>query len=158
MAFAWQRQSAGPFRLLSLAAPAARPGGVDSLVNVAHQVLYAAFRYGWSETTVGLTLAFVGLCAALVWLGRRAVTPGSAHGAQAIAGMCAAVRYDDLLGPAAVVPAGVPVGVGGLVGPTVMDRMSRRVSPSEQGQPPTAPRAASPGWSVPAFSPRPSPI
>ena len=29
-------------------------------------VLYAAYRYGWGETTVGLTLAFVGVCTALV--------------------------------------------------------------------------------------------
>ena len=52
-------------QLLGLAA-------VDFIVNVAHQVLpsvfvlYAAYRYGWGETTVGLTLAFVGVCSALV--------------------------------------------------------------------------------------------
>ena len=44
-------------------------------------MLYAAYRYGWGETTVGLTLAFVGVCSAVVqgaarragpaWLGSR---------------------------------------------------------------------------------------
>src|SRR4029077_20252408 len=73
MAFAWQRADPlGSFRLLSAQRQLLGLAAVDFLVNVAHQVLpsvfvlYAAFRYGWTETTVGLTLAFVGLCAALV--------------------------------------------------------------------------------------------
>ena len=29
-------------------------------------VLYAAYRYGWNEATVGLTLAFVGVSSGIV--------------------------------------------------------------------------------------------
>ena len=118
---------------------------VDFIVNVAHQVLpsvfvlYAAFRYGWDETAVGLTLAFVGVCSALVqglivgpataWLGSRgALIAGMLCGCfgMVIYGVAPSGRWFLL---------GVPVmALWGLVGPTVMDMMSRKVSPSEQGQ------------------------
>ena len=146
MAFAWQRANPlGSFRLLSSQRQLLGLAAVDFLVNVAHQVLpsvfvlYAAFRYGWTETTVGLTLAFVGLCAALVqglvvgpataWLGSRRVL---------IAGMLCGGLGMTIYGLAPSGPwflLGVPVmALWGVVGPTVMDLMSREVGPSEQGQ------------------------
>ena len=88
MAFAWARANPlGSLRLLGSHRQLLGMAAVDFIVNVAHQVLpsvfvlYAAFRYGWDETAVGLTLAFVGVCSALVqglivgpataWLGSR---------------------------------------------------------------------------------------
>ncbi len=73
MAFAWKR--ANPIGSLKLLLSHKRLTGlavVDFVANVAHQVLpsvfvlYAAYRYGWGETAVGLTLAFVGVCSAIV--------------------------------------------------------------------------------------------
>ena len=73
MAFAWRRANpVGSLRLLRSHRQLLGLAAVDFIVNVAHQVLpavfvlYAAYRYGWGETTVGLTLAFVGVCSALV--------------------------------------------------------------------------------------------
>jgi DHA1 family tetracycline resistance protein-like MFS transporter len=146
MAFAWKRANpVGSLNLLRSQRPLLGLAAVDFIVNVAHQVLpsvfvlYAGHRYGWSETTVGLTLAFVGFCAALVQglvvgpaverLGtRRALIAGL------LSGSLGMVIY-------AVAPTGpwfwlgVPVmALWGVVGPSVQDMMTRQVSPSEQGQ------------------------
>jgi DHA1 family tetracycline resistance protein-like MFS transporter len=146
MAFAWARANPlGALRLLGSHRQLLGMAVVDFIVNVAHQVLpsvfvlYAAFRYGWDETAVGLTLAFVGICSALVqglvvgpataWLGSRGAL---------IAGMLCGCFGMVIYGLAPSGPwflLGVPVmALWGLVGPTVMDMMSRKVSPSEQGQ------------------------
>ena len=73
MAFAWKRANPiGSLRLLLSHRQLTGLAVVDFLANVAHQVLpsvfvlYAAYRYGWGETAVGLTLAFVGVCSAIV--------------------------------------------------------------------------------------------
>ncbi len=146
MALAWKRANpVGALRMLSLDRQMLGIAIVDFLVNVAHQVLssvfvlYAAFRYGWDQTTVGLTLAFVGLCSALVqgllvgparaWLGpRRALIAGMLLGGlgMVIYGVAPSGAWFLL---------GVPVmALWGIVGPTILDMMSRKVGPSEQGQ------------------------
>ena len=73
MAFAWKRANpVGSFRLLATHRELLGLAAVNFLGQVAHQVLpavfvlYAAYRYGWGETNVGLTLAFVGVCSAVV--------------------------------------------------------------------------------------------
>lgn len=73
MAFSWKRANPiGSLRLLLSQRPLIGLAAVDFVANVAHQVLpsvfvlYAAYRYGWGETAVGLTLAFVGVCSAVV--------------------------------------------------------------------------------------------
>ncbi|MEA2811791.1 MAG: transporter, family, tetracycline resistance protein, partial [Rhodospirillaceae bacterium] len=88
MAFEWKRANpVGSLNLLRSQRQLLGLATIDFIVNVAHQVLpsvfvlYAAYRYGWDETTVGLTLAFVGICSAIVqglivgpavtWLGPR---------------------------------------------------------------------------------------
>ena len=102
-------------------------------------VLYMGYRYGWNELQVGLVLAGVGLCSVGVQgflikpvvrrVGeRRAVALGLSFG---IAGFAlyglAAVPWVFLLG--------VPVmALWGFTGPSIQSLMSRRVSPSEQGQ------------------------
>ena len=146
MAFAWKR--ANPVSSLNLLRSHRQLLGlaaVDFLASVAHQVLpsvfvlYAAYRYGWSETIVGLTLAFVGVCTMVVQglligpivgrLGaRNALIAGLLTGGlgMAIYGLAPSGPWFWL---------GVPVmALWGLAGPAIQDMMSRRVSPSEQGQ------------------------
>src|SRR5258707_12500422 len=73
MAFEWKRANpVGSLNLLRSQRQLLGLATIDFIVNLAHQVLpsvfvlYAAYRYGWGETMVGLTLAFVGICSALV--------------------------------------------------------------------------------------------
>ncbi|WP_295136317.1 TCR/Tet family MFS transporter [uncultured Reyranella sp.] len=146
MEFSWKRaNSVGSLKLLASHRQLLGLAAVDFLGNFAHQVLpavfvlYAGHRYGWGETTVGLTLAFVGICTAFVQGGligpivsrlgaRRALIVGLLAGA---AGMA-------IYGLAATGPwfwAGVPVmAFWGIAGPALQDMMTRRVSGSEQGQ------------------------
>ena len=73
MAFAWTRANPlGSLKLLASHRQLAGLAAIEFVVETAHQVLpsvfvlYAAYRYGWSETMVGLTLAFVGIGSAAV--------------------------------------------------------------------------------------------
>ncbi len=146
MAFAWKRANpVGSLNLLRSQRQLLGLAAVDFLASVAHQVLpsvfvlYAAYRYGWSETIVGLTLAFVGVCTMVVQglligpivgrLGaRNALIAGLLTGGvgMAIYGLAPSGPWFWL---------GVPVmALWGLAGPAIQDMMSRRVSPSEQGQ------------------------
>lgn len=146
MEFSWKRANpVGSLKLLASHRQLLGLAAVDFLGNFAHQVLpavfvlYAGHRYGWGETTVGLTLAFVGICTSFVQGGligpivsrlgaRRALIVGLLAGA---AGMA-------IYGLAATGPwfwAGVPVmAFWGIAGPALQDMMTRRVSGSEQGQ------------------------
>jgi MFS transporter, DHA1 family, tetracycline resistance protein len=146
MAFDWKRANPiGAFRLLAAHRELLGLALSNFFGQVAHQVLpavfvlYAGYRYGWSETDVGLTLAFVGVCSAVVQgvlvgpvvarLGeRRTLLVGLFFAA---AGMAA---YG--LAPTGLLfLIGVPVmSLWGLAGPSTLGLMSRLVSPSEQGQ------------------------
>jgi len=102
-------------------------------------VLSFAYRYDWGETNVGLTLAFVGVCSAVVQgalvgpvvarLGERAtLLLGLLCGALGMA-----IYGLSPTGPLFLL--GVPtMALWGLSGPAIMGLMSRLVSPSEQGQ------------------------
>ena len=102
-------------------------------------VLYASFRYGWDEKTVGLTLAGVGVCFAFVQAGLTG--PFVARFGERVA------LFTGLVGGTAgfviygLAPTGTWFWVGipvmslwGLAGPSIQGMMSRRVSASEQGQ------------------------
>ncbi|MBM3650535.1 MAG: TCR/Tet family MFS transporter, partial [Alphaproteobacteria bacterium] len=146
MAFDWKRANPiGALKLLLSHRQLTGLAAIDFIVNVAHQVLpsvfvlYVAYRYGWNETTVGLALAFVGISAAVVQgvlvgpavakLGtRRAMIGGLLFGGLGM------VIY-GLAPTGAWFLIGVPVmAKWGVVGPSIQDMMSRRVSASEQGQ------------------------
>jgi len=146
MAFDWKRANPiGALKLLLSHRQLTGLAAIDFIVNVAHQVLpsvfvlYVAYRYGWNETTVGLALAFVGISAAVVQgvlvgpavakLGtRRAMIGGLLFGGLGM------VIY-GLAPTGAWFLIGVPVmALWGVVGPSIQDMMSRRVSASEQGQ------------------------
>jgi DHA1 family tetracycline resistance protein-like MFS transporter len=102
-------------------------------------VLYATYRYGWSTTTVGATLALVGLCSMVVQgaaIGpivrrfgeRRALLLGLA---------CGAVGF-FIFGAAptgALFWLGIPVmALWGVAGAATQALMTRLVAPDQQGQ------------------------
>ena len=144
--FSWARANPlGSLRLLRSHPELFGLAGVTFIYYVAHEVLpstfvlYTTYRYGWDTRTVGLTLALVGVCTAIVSGGlvgpivarigeRRAALTGLAFGsiAFAIYGLAPSGR---------IFLAGIPVmAFWGLYGPSAQGIMSRRVSPSEQGQ------------------------
>jgi DHA1 family tetracycline resistance protein-like MFS transporter len=102
-------------------------------------VLYAAYRYGWGATTVGLTLTFVGICSAVVQgllvgpiVGR--IRPRCVLFAGLVMGGLGMAIYG--LAPSGTwFLAGAPImALRGISGPAAMNMMSRRVSAYEQGQ------------------------
>ena len=118
--------------------------GVQVLNTIAHFslpsvfVLYASYRYGWTTRDVGLTLALVGVCTAVIqgavvgpavrWLGeRRAVLVGLTCSVLAYAFYGAAPSGVLFL-------AGIPFGaVAGLYGGAIQSLLTQRVGPSDQG-------------------------
>jgi DHA1 family tetracycline resistance protein-like MFS transporter len=118
---------------------------VNFLGFVAHEVLpsvfvlYAGYRYHWEQRDIGITLATVGICSAVVqslvirpavrWLGdRRALLLGLVFGGAGFA-------IFGLAPTGLLFWTGVPVmALWGLAGPTAQGLMSRRVSDSEQGR------------------------
>lgn len=144
--FSWSRANPlGSLRLLRSHSELFGLAGVTFLYYVAHEVLpstfvlYTGYRYGWDTGTVGLTLALVGICTAIVSGGlvgpivahigeRRAALTGLTFGAVAFAIYGLAPRGTLFL-------AGVPVmAIWGLYGPSAQGLMTRRVTISEQGQ------------------------
>lgn len=146
MAFAWKRANPmGSLRLLASHTQLLGLSAVNFLGGLAHQVLptvfvlYAGYRYGWKEETVGLTLALVGICSAIVQ--GALVGPAVARLGERrtlIAGLvCGAVgmAIHGLAPTGMLFWAGVPVmALWGLSGPAALGLMSRLVGPSEQGQ------------------------
>ena len=119
--------------------------GSNFLNFLAHEVLpsvfvlYAIYRYGWSEVTIGLTLAAVGLCAAVVQAGL--VRPVVArYGERPVllfglfCGACGFTAY-GLATSGEIFWLGIPImAIWGLTGPVAQSLMTRHVSPVEQGQ------------------------
>jgi DHA1 family tetracycline resistance protein-like MFS transporter len=144
--FSWARANPlGSLRLLRSHPELFGLASVTFLYYVAHEVLpstfvlYTSYRYGWNTGTVGLTLALVGVCTAVVSGGlvgpivarigeRRAALTGLTFGAIAFAIYGLAPRGTLFV-------AGVPVmAIWGLFGPSAQGLMTRRVATSEQGQ------------------------
>ena len=112
---------------------------------VAHQVLtsvwvlYADFRYRWSDRAVGLSLAAVGICSAVV--GAILLKPTLKRMGERTA-MLVGLTFGAIgfalfgLAPTGVLFASaIPVmSLWGLAGPTAQNSMTRRVGPAEQGQ------------------------
>jgi len=145
-AFEWRRANPlGSLKLLRSRAGLMRLAAMAFLGNLAHAVLpsvfvlYAGFRYGWQERTVGLSLALVGVSSAVVQgalvgplvsrLGeRRTLLTGLAFG---VAGFLVYA----IAPTGAVFLAAIPlVALWGLSGPAAQGLMTRLVDPRQQGE------------------------
>jgi DHA1 family tetracycline resistance protein-like MFS transporter len=144
--FSWRRANPlGSLKLLRSHHELFRIATVTGFFYLAHQVLpsvfvlYASYRYGWDERTVGLTLAIFGVCGMVVQGGvvkrfvanfgeRRALLAGLLFG---IAGL---IIY--ALAPVGMIFwLGIPIfSMMGLYGPSAQGLMTRHVQSSEQGQ------------------------
>ncbi|MFI5177823.1 MAG: TCR/Tet family MFS transporter [Vicinamibacterales bacterium] len=146
MAFSWHRANPwGALTLLRRHRELLGFASVHFLYYLAHQslqnvfVLYAGYRYGWDSLAVGLALGAVGVTTSIVQGGlvgpivarfgeRRTLITGLCFGAMAF------VIYGLAeTGPRFVIGIFV-MSLWGLYGPSAQGLMTRRVSPSEQGQ------------------------
>ncbi|MBV8362667.1 MAG: TCR/Tet family MFS transporter [Deltaproteobacteria bacterium] len=144
--FSWRRANpVGSVKLLRSHAELFGLAVSSFIGNIAHEalpttfVLYAMYRYSWNERTVGLALAAVGLCSAIV--GAGLVLPLVARLGERrvmIAGLWFGVAGFAIYGLAAtglIFGLAVPVtGLWGLSGPPMQSLMTQRVKASEQGQ------------------------
>jgi DHA1 family tetracycline resistance protein-like MFS transporter len=115
------------------------------LFYLAHQalqsvwVLYTEYRYGWDQRSIGLSLAVVGVCAAIVSGGlvgpyvkkfgeRLSLTSGLFYGVLGFVGFGTAWRGWEAL-------ASIPfIALWGVAGPAMQSLMSQRVDASSQGK------------------------
>ena len=144
--FSWRRANpVGSLRLLRSHHELFGLATVSFLGYVAHvvlpstAVLYLGYRYGWGPSTVGLTLAVVGLCAMIVQ--GILVKPIAARFGERralLAGLlCGATGFTiyGLAPTGTIYYLGIPImSFWGLAGPSAQALMTRRVGPSEQGQ------------------------
>jgi DHA1 family tetracycline resistance protein-like MFS transporter len=102
-------------------------------------VLYADYRYGWSQRTIGFVLATVGICFGLIqgaFVGRIVGRVGERMAL--IVGLFFGAIGFAIYGFAAygwIFWLGIPVmSIWGISGPAAQGMMCRRVNPTEQGQ------------------------
>ncbi len=143
---AWQMANPlGSLRLLSSNAELAGLAVVTTLYYLAHNslpsmwALYTEYRYAWSRRDVGLSLAVVGVFAALVsgalvgpfvkrFGERRSLLSGLLFGTLGFAGFALAARGWVIL---AVIPF---IALWGIAAPAMQSLMARHVDPSSQGK------------------------
>ncbi len=145
-AFSWKRANpVGSLRLLSSHRELYGIAAVLFLMQLSHvvfpavTVLYMGYRYGWGEMAVGLVLAGVGVCSMIVQGGLirpvvKRIGERNALGAGLALGAVGMSIY-GLAPTGTIFLMGIPImALWGLAGPSAQAIMSRRVSPSEQGQ------------------------
>jgi DHA1 family tetracycline resistance protein-like MFS transporter len=144
--FEWKR--ANPIGALSMLRSTRGITGlavVTFVGNLAHFVLqstfvlYTAYRYGWTERTVGLSLAGVGVCASIVQAVLvRPIVARLGERTTLLVGLAFGVLGFAVYGLAptsALFFVGIPLSsLWGLSGPAAQGLMSKRVGPSEQGR------------------------
>ncbi|MBV8451823.1 MAG: TCR/Tet family MFS transporter [Deltaproteobacteria bacterium] len=145
-AFNWRRANPlGSIKLLRSHAELLSLSSVSFLTSVAHEalpttfVLYAMYRYGWNERIVGLAIASVGACSALVGAGMvQPLVTRLGDRRVMLAGMLfnlAGFLIYGLAGTGLMFWTGIPIGcLGGLSNPPMQSLMTRRVKATEQGQ------------------------
>jgi len=145
-AFSWKRANpVGSLTLLRSHPELFGLATVHFLYTLAHNalpsvfVLYTAYRYGWDELTVGLTMAGFGV--AIIIVQGLIVKPAVARLGERttlVLGLFCAVLGLAIYGLAPtgyVLWMGVPIAaLWGLYGPASQGLMTRRVDPTEQGQ------------------------
>lgn len=144
--FSWRRANpVGSLKLLRSHPELLGLATINFIYYLAHQVLpsvfvlYASYRYGWEERGIGFVLAAVGGLNIVVqgglvrpivgWLGER--------GALVAGLLCGAAGFAvwGLAPTGAIFLAAMPIfALMGLYGPSAQGLMTRRVSPSEQGE------------------------
>src|SRR6266851_2448297 len=135
----------GALRLLSANVQLAGLAAVMTLYYLAHNslpsmwALYTEYRYTWSRRDVGLSLAVVGVCAALVsgvlvgpfvkrFGERRSLLSGLFFGILGFAGFAVAAR-------GWMVFAAIPlIALWGIAAPAMQSLMARHVDPTSQGK------------------------
>ena len=144
--FSWRRANPmGSLKLLRAHRELLGLALVNFVGNIAHEalpttfVLYAMYRYGWNERTVGLAIAAVGVCSAVVGAGMvQPVVARSGERRTMIAGLIfgtAGFAIYGLAATGAIFWIALPVtGLWGLSGPPMQSMMTRHVGSSEQGQ------------------------
>ncbi|HEX4949082.1 MAG TPA: TCR/Tet family MFS transporter [Blastocatellia bacterium] len=145
-AFSWQRANPlGALKLLQSHHELLGLAGVNFLYNLAHQVypsvfvLYVGYRYGWDARTVGLTLAIVGVCGAIVQgVLVKPIVANLRERKTLLAGLLFGSIAFTIYGLAPtgnLFWLGIPIGaLMGLFGPAMQGLMTQRVGPHEQGQ------------------------
>jgi MFS transporter, DHA1 family, tetracycline resistance protein len=135
----------GSLRLLSSHTELAGLSVVTTLYYLAHNslpsmwALYTEYRYAWSRRDVGLSLAVVGVCAAVVsgalvgpfvkrFGERRSLLCGLMFGTIGFAGFALAARGWVIM---AVIPF---IALWGIAAPAMQSLMARHVDPSSQGK------------------------
>ncbi len=144
--FSWRRANpVGALDLLRRQPALLGLAAITFLYYLAHQslpsvfVLYADYRYGWDQRMVGLTLAGVGVCSMIVQGGLvRPVVAKLGERRTLILGLIAGAIGFAIYGLAPTGPIfwiGLPVmALWGLASPAAQGIMTRKVSPTEQGQ------------------------
>jgi DHA1 family tetracycline resistance protein-like MFS transporter len=144
--FRWKKANpVGALRLLASHRTLLGLSAVNFFAQLAHVVLpstyviYAMYRYGWDEKTVGITLAIVGACSVAVQAGiiglaikrfgeRTTLLMG--HGFGALGFLVIALAPTGHLSWL-----GIPfLALWGLAGPANQGLMTRLVDPTQQGQ------------------------
>jgi len=135
----------GSLRLLTANRELGGLAVVTTLYYLAHNslpsmwALYTEYRYAWSRRDVGLSLAVVGVCAAVVsgvlvgpfvkrFGERRSLLSGLLFGTIGFAGFALAARGWMIL---AVIPF---IALWGIAAPAMQSLMARHVDPSSQGK------------------------
>jgi DHA1 family tetracycline resistance protein-like MFS transporter len=114
------------------------------LINLAHQVypatwvLYTSYRYGWTSKEAGLSLAMVGLMAAIVQGGlTRKIIPWLGEARTAFLGLCVTGAAFALYGLAPsgwmIYPIIIFGSLGGLATPAIQGLVSKPVAADEHG-------------------------
>ncbi|NEV78540.1 TCR/Tet family MFS transporter [Rhodopseudomonas sp. BR0C11] len=144
--FRWKSANpVGAVRLLASNSRLAAMAVVEFCAEVAHValpatfVLYTSYRYGWSETKIGLALAFVGVCTAIVQGGLvgPALKRLGERNAQIIGygGGALGFLIYALAPTGALFWIGIPVmTLWGIAGPATSGMMTRLVAADQQGQ------------------------
>lgn len=144
--FSWRRANPlGALKLLRSHPELFGLAGVAFLSSLAHEslpntfVLYATYRYGWNQQTIGLALATVGICYAVVQGALVGRIVGSLGERKAlIVGLLFGAIGFSIYGVATTGQlfwVGIPImSIWGISGPAAQGMMCRRVRASEQGQ------------------------
>ncbi len=144
--FQWKRANPiGAFFLLKSHPKLLGIASVIFLSLLAHEVLpsmwvlYSDYRYHWNQSTVGWTLALVGVCSALVQGGmvRPMVKKLGERRALLLGLVCGALGFAvyGVAPTGALFCIGIPLGaLWGFAGPSAQSLLSKRVAADEQGR------------------------